>query len=59
MTGLEYRPLICRGCGDTIYDTTDHDEGEAHCFNEDDGSIAGTLKWDWSYNWRDDDPSLP
>ena len=55
-----WRPLVCSHCHERIDDTENHDEGEGHCPDEDDGSVYyGRLEWDWSYDWRDDDPRIP
>lgn len=55
----EYRPFRCSECRKRVENIEDHVEGEAHCVDEDTGEVGGTLEWDWSYDWRDDDPNIP
>jgi hypothetical protein len=54
----EYRPFKCSGCHDRIEDP-DRNEGDIHCYDEDTGEPAGTLSYDWSWDWRDEDPNIP
>jgi hypothetical protein len=55
----EYRPFRCTGCRERVWETEDWNEDDVHCYDEDSGEPAGSLQYDWSYDWRDDDPSIP
>jgi len=47
--------LICSECGDEYFDFKNHKEGEAHCVDEDDGTVYGSLQWGYGPD-EDDGP---